>query len=601
MKKRILSIVLALCMVMAFMPQAVFAEEPTGSLAITVNGFQVGKTPNDCTYTFNSTIPGITFSEDDIQYIRWDKYVADGDRYSISNTDAFQAGTQYRLVINLNNNGLTEVPAVTVNGNTPDYCTLPYFGGVPEALNIGCDLGTPALPQITIDGPDVVCAQQDYEFTVTPSGGVTLDETFGYDTGRMGSGADLTLDEAGVGHGVVRKEWYDPNTNCFDVIAHGTTADGTSVSTAKHVEVSQEHIYVDGVCGCGAVLTYIVQYDGGAEFGLCVDFKTYGEDLTLRGETFQRDGYVQTGWVDKESGDVYGLGDVYTTDADVTLNPVWDEIITLTVPFTTTVKLGGDVAPGETTFGLEIVGNNAGGADISDVTVSGSVTTNGAGEYNGTLTLTGPSGLLRNLLCEGAFVQQVDAGEEGWTVDDTVYGLLWWGGAELTVDDDAAENTVLIFPAICEGDDDGVYYVLDDDDGPLDEMSFTNTYTAHVYELKHDATSHWDECDCGDVQNKEAHKYGDWTVTKEATETAVGEKEHICTVCGYTQTAEIAKLPSSDTTKPTESNPNTGATTNPQTGDNSNLFLWIALLFAGGFGVIGTGVYSKRRRSSRAK
>lgn len=175
------------------------------------------------------------------------------------------------------------------------------------------------------------------------------------------------------------------------------------------------------------------------------------------------------------------------------------------------------------------------------------------------------------------------------------------GGAELAVDDDAAENTVLIFPAICEGDDDGVYYVLDDDDGPLDEMSFTNTYTAHVYELKHDATSHWDECDCGDVQNKEAHKYGDWTVTKEATETAVGEKEHICTVCGYTQTAEIAKLPSSDTTKPTESNPNTGATTNPQTGDNSNLFLWIALLFAGGFGVIGTGVYSKRRRSSRAK
>ena len=29
---------------------------------------------------------------------------------------------------------------------------------------------------ITIDGADVVCAQQDYEFTVTPPAGVTLDK-----------------------------------------------------------------------------------------------------------------------------------------------------------------------------------------------------------------------------------------------------------------------------------------------------------------------------------------------------------------------------------------------------------------------------------------
>lgn len=108
-----------------------------------------------------------------------------------------------------------------------------------------------------------------------------------------------------------------------------------------------------------------------------------------------------------------------------------------------------------------------------------------------------------------------------------------------------------------------------------------------------DTEKHWLECECGAKKDENAHTYGEWTVTKEATETEEGEKEHTCTVCGYTEKAEIAKLPATDPTEPTYSN--------PDTGDSSNLFLWIALLFVGGFGVIGTGVYCKRRRSSRTK
>ena len=37
---------------------------------------------------------------------------------------------------------------------------------------------------------------------------------------------------------------------------------------------------------------------------------------------------------------------------------------------------------------------------------------------------------------------------------------------------------------------------------------------------------------------------------------------------------------------------------NPNTGDNSHLTLWFALLAVSAAGVIGTGVHSKRRRSS---
>ena len=145
MKKRILSILLCCVMLAGMLPSVAFAEGGTGSLTVTIDGFQVDNTPNDCTYTFSSTIPGVTFSADDIQYISWEKYAADDDLYSMNNTDVFRVDTRYRCVIQLDNNGLTEVPAVTVNGNTPDYCTLPYFGGVAQALSIGCDIGTPQV------------------------------------------------------------------------------------------------------------------------------------------------------------------------------------------------------------------------------------------------------------------------------------------------------------------------------------------------------------------------------------------------------------------------------------------------------------------------
>ena len=37
---------------------------------------------------------------------------------------------------------------------------------------------------------------------------------------------------------------------------------------------------------------------------------------------------------------------------------------------------------------------------------------------------------------------------------------------------------------------------------------------------------------------------------------------------------------------------------NPQTGDNSMMWLWIALLFASGAGVVGTTVYGRKKKYS---
>ena len=240
-----------------------------GGLAVTVDGFEVGKTPADCTYSFESTIPGVDFSEDDIQRFYWEKYIFAEETsnlwYLVYKTEAFEAGASYRISMNLDNKGLDTAPAVTVNGRTPEYCTIATSNGVPIQLQIACTLGTPPMPPLTIDGPDVVCAQQDYEFTVTPPAGVTLEKEFGYDTGMKGGGADLTVDADGVGHGVVSAEWYDLQTNRFTLTARGTDPGGNTVPESKTVEVSPEHIYVDGVCGCGAVQQYTIIYDGGED------------------------------------------------------------------------------------------------------------------------------------------------------------------------------------------------------------------------------------------------------------------------------------------------------------------------------------------------
>lgn len=143
----------------------------------------------------------------------------------------------------------------------------------------------------------------------------------------------------------------------------------------------------------------------------------------------------------------------------------------------------------------------------------------------------------------------------------------------------------------------------------------------HSYgsDWKSDANGHWHECNCGAVSDRAEH---DWMVenAKEATATEPGYTgDKTCKVCGYEVKGE--KIPATGTTKPTEptnpgddnptnpvnpdsdkpTNPNGDGnenTNSPQTGDNSNLWMWFAVLFVSGAGVLGTTVYSKRKRKA---
>ena len=128
----------------------------------------------------------------------------------------------------------------------------------------------------------------------------------------------------------------------------------------------------------------------------------------------------------------------------------------------------------------------------------------------------------------------------------------------------------------------------------IETIPATGGEHTHSYgsDWKNDATNHWHECSCGDKADKAAHDFK-WVVDKEATATQKGSKHEECRVCGYKKAA--VEIPATGTPtepgKPTDSD-------SPQTGDNSNMILWIALLFVSGGVVIGITVYSKKKKEN---
>ncbi len=67
------------------------------------------------------------------------------------------------------------------------------------------------------------------------------------------------------------------------------------------------------------------------------------------------------------------------------------------------------------------------------------------------------------------------------------------------------------------------------------EHSFSENWTVS-------ADKHWHECTCGTKADEADHAWGEWTVTKAATETVAGEKQRECSVCHYIEKAEILPL-----------------------------------------------------------
>lgn len=170
---------------------------------------------------------------------------------------------------------------------------------------------------------------------------------------------------------------------------------------------------------------------------------------------------------------------------------------TYEIPFTKTVTLGGNTAPGQATFELEIfdVGNGS-LTDYDTLYRGATVTTNGAGNTNGTLVISGPSDQVRELVCEGFFVREKKSGAANWSYSDEV----WFvspeqvpsepGDGTVILPDDFTGNippsepeweyTFKFYPARAEVSDNGILYVYDRGD-QREKMTFTNVYTYNTF------------------------------------------------------------------------------------------------------------------------
>ena len=162
------------------------------------------------------------------------------------------------------------------------------------------------------------------------------------------------------------------------------------------------------------------------------------------------------------------------------------------LPFTKTVKLGGNAAPGRETFELEIfdVGVRSMEEQAKDL-YTATVTTNGAGVYESALVISGPADQVRELVCEGFYVREKNAGTANWSYSDEV----WFVSREqvpsvpgdgtvilpdgfpgnITPTNPEREYTLVIYPTTAEPGDNGIHYTPKENS--VEKMTFTNTYT----------------------------------------------------------------------------------------------------------------------------
>ena len=161
------------------------------------------------------------------------------------------------------------------------------------------------------------------------------------------------------------------------------------------------------------------------------------------------------------------------------------------LPFTKTVEQGGSAAPGRETFELEIF--NVGNSNLTNYgnLYTAAVTTNGVGDYDGALVISGPSDQVRELVCEGFYVREKNSGAANWAYDDAVWHIKpqyeQTGGlivdpplvnvpsGNVPLEETGPEYRLAIYATKRMESDNGIYYM--DSEIPADKMTFTNTYT----------------------------------------------------------------------------------------------------------------------------
>ena len=131
-----------------------------------------------------------------------------------------------------------------------------------------------------------------------------------------------------------------------------------------------------------------------------------------------------------------------------------------------------------------------------------------------------------------------------------------------------------------EADDNEKKYTVTYTDGVENEEIFADQVTENIL-------SGTETPEFNGTPKRDGYEFTGWT--PEVAETVTGDAVY---------TAEWKKLVSSENpSKPTDEN--NGGTNAPETGDNSNMALWFALLFVSGTGLFGVTVYNRKKKYSK--
>lgn len=156
--------------------------------------------------------------------------------------------------------------------------------------------------------------------------------------------------------------------------------------------------------------------------------------------------------------------------SEMTFENIYTENLrTVEIPFTKTVKLGGNRAPGKTDFTIAVC--DVGAYNLphyTDVTYKVVITTNGAGSYDGKLVISGPAEKVSDFVSEGFYVREVNDGLPRWTYSDAVWHVM----PEYLHE---SGSPMQIYPTKLEKTPNGEFYV--DGETPVDKMTFENIYT----------------------------------------------------------------------------------------------------------------------------
>lgn len=147
------------------------------------------------------------------------------------------------------------------------------------------------------------------------------------------------------------------------------------------------------------------------------------------------------------------------------------------------------------------------------------------------------------------------------------------------------------------------------------DLTMTPAADGHTHnygtEWKYDETNHWHECECGNKADITAHTFKQ-IIDREATATEKGSKHEECTVCGYKKAA--VDIPVTDFRNSSDDQPNkpintassesssadqlnnTANTASPKTGNTDNMILWIVLLVIGGGAFITATAVDRKKK-----